>query len=225
MDSSLLAPSLDQTSTTTHSFDISQLGQENPFQTADSLVIASSLVPANSDAVDTSSVSFEDLYKGLSITAQKLVDKLNELLKDKLPNGIQSLKPEDVTSDATAENIVNGATAFYDVFAKQNPNLEGEDLLNKFLETIKSGIQQGYDDAYQTLDGLGAFQFDGVKSSVEETKVLIEEKLKAFEDFKRQELGLPAKDGSNADIATSVSKSTDQNILASSEVKVLRIAA
>lgn len=141
---------------------------------------------------DSSSVSlnFQDLYKGLSLTSKNIVDKINELLKAKVPDGVQSLNPDDVTPEATADKIVQGATAFFDVFAKQNPNLEGEELLNKFVETISGGIQTGYDDASSTLEALGAFEVDGVKSGIEETKKLIGEKLEAWKNYKREQMGL-----------------------------------
>ena len=152
---------------------------------ADQLVI--STIPNSSDSVD---LNFQDLYKSLSITSKQIVDKLNEYLKAQLPDGVQSLKPQDVTPEATADRIVSGATAFFDVFAKQNSDLSGEELLNKFLETIKSGISKGYDDATGILQGLGAFDVEGVKDGVEKTKSLIDEKLKAYEAQKRVELGI-----------------------------------
>ena len=169
------------------SFSPTSFNLQSADQRADTLVIESSLGDQSGSVSDA---NFEDLYKSLSVTAKKVVDKINELLKAKLPNGVQSLKPEDVTPDATAERIVQGATSYFDVFAKQNPNLEGVELLNKFLDTIKGGIESGYGDAVSTLEGLGAFEFDGVKSGVEKTKALIGEKLAAWEAFKRKELGI-----------------------------------
>jgi len=141
-------------------------------------------------STDAMSVDFSSPYKGLALSAQQIVAKLNELLKAKLPNGIQSLGPEEFTPEATAERIVQGVTAFFGVFVKQHPELKGEELLNAFMERIRAGIQQGYDEAYTILEGLGAFEFEGVRAGVEKTKSLVEEKLKAYEQFKRQELGL-----------------------------------
>lgn len=170
---------------------------------ADQLVL--SAIPTSSDSVN---LNFQDLYKSLSITSKQIVDKLNEYLKADLPDGVQSLKPEDVTPEATADRIVSGATAFFDVFAKQNSDLSGEELLNKFLETIKSGISQGYNDASGILEGLGAFDVEGVKSGIEKTKSLIDEKLKAYETQKRIDLGI------DKPVEGSVAQQTQSSILA-----------
>ena len=144
---------------------------------------------------DSSSVNFQDLYKSLTITAKEIVDKINEKLGASLPDGVQSLKPEDVTPEATADRIVKGVVGLYSIYAKQNKGLEGEDLLISFIDTVKSGIDSGYSDAIGILENLGAFQYDGVREGLAKTRSLIDEKLAKFETEKRSELGLaPAKD-------------------------------
>ena len=153
--------------------------------------IITSLPNGGDDGVKEISLSGSQLSKGLALTAQEILDKLNELLKKKLPNGIQSLKPEEVTPEATADRIVKGITAFFDAYAKQNPNLSSEELLTSFLEKARDGVQRGYDSAYATLTDLGAFDYEGVKEGVEKTKVLIESKLKEWETSKRNDLGIP----------------------------------
>lgn len=139
---------------------------------------------------DSQQFNFGELNKSLNIEAQKIVEKLNELLKDRLPSGIQELTPEEVTPEATADRIVQQVTSLFEAYAKQNSNLNKEEQLSNFITAVKKGVQQGYDEAFEILEGLGAFQFDGIKAGVEKTKILIEQKLVAFEDFKRQELGL-----------------------------------
>lgn len=144
---------------------------------------------------DSSSVNFQDLYKSLTITAKEIVDKINEKLSASLPDGVQSLKPEDVTPEATADRIVKGVVGLYSIYAKQNKGLEGEDLLISFIDTVKSGIDAGYSDAIGILENLGAFQYDGVREGLAKTRSLIDEKLAKFETEKRSELGLaPPKD-------------------------------
>lgn len=49
------------------------------------------------------------------------------------------------------------------------------------MATIRKGIDEGYKQAASILGDLGAFEIDGIKSGIEETMRLVEEKLKAFE--------------------------------------------
>lgn len=182
---------------------------------SDRLVIANTL--QETQAQDSVNLSDSKLVNSLGLTAQQIVEKLNELLKKSLPDGIESLKPEQVTPEATADRIVKGVTAFYSAYAKQHPELEGEDLLDSFMQTIRSGIDQGYEDAYGILEGLGAFEFDGVREGVEQTKLLIEEKLKAYEDNIRASL--------KTDIPKEINSTTSQTLLEQGGVNLLDIAA
>ncbi len=175
---------------------------------ADLLVLQASFKSETNDAASVG-INFQDLYKGLSVSAKQMVDKINELLKAKVPNGVQSLSPSEVTPEATADRIVQGATSYFSVYSEQNPDLEGEDLIDSFMKTIRSGIDSGYSDAFNTLKGLGAFGVDGVQSGVEKTKSLIEEKLQKYEDSLRVQMGLEPKYASTAEDVTSDTTATE----------------
>ncbi|MFN8389234.1 MAG: DUF5610 domain-containing protein [Bdellovibrionota bacterium] len=164
---------------------------------------------SNQDAV---SISVDDLYNSLTVFSKQVVDKLQEILKGQLPNGLQSLAPEDNTPEKTADRIVQGTTAFLPVFAKQHPDLQGEELLSEFMKTIRSGIEQGYGQAESTLTDIGAFKIDGVKDGIEKTKQLVEQGLQAFEDsYRKQNLT----DSVAADTAAQVEKSAGASAIAS----------
>lgn len=209
-------------SSTQFSLNLKAISSYNPKQESDSLVLELSLSSSyNANSGDIISTDLSDLYKNLTVTGQQVIDKLNEILKAKLPNGLQSLKPEEVTSEATADNIVNGATSFFQLFADQNPTLQGEELLNKFMETIRGGIQAGYDSADKTLKDLGAYQFEGVQSGIDETKKLVEEKLVAFESFMREKLGLPTKD---SQIQNQVAQNSSNSLLSQAGAVILNTA-
>ncbi len=141
-------------------------------------------------ADDRSTVDLSAVYKSLTVLGQEVVKKLNDLLKNEVPGGIESLKPENHTAEKTAQRIVDGVTGLLAVFQKQNSNLEGEALLEKFMSTIRGGIQQGYNQASKTLGDIGAFQFAGVEDGIKETMKLVDQKLQAFEDNYRKEHGL-----------------------------------
>lgn len=157
---------------------------------ADALIIQTSLL----EKQDKSDVGINSVSKALTVSAKEIVSKLNELLKEKLPDGIESLKPEDVTPEKTSDNIVSGITAMFSAYAKSNEDLEPEELISRFMAAARKGVDQGYGEASEILEGLGAFEFDGVKEGIEKTKALIEEKLKAFESSLRKQYGLDTDD-------------------------------
>jgi hypothetical protein len=176
----------------------------NKLDTADNSKHSKAEFSANSDAVildaslgtsivsnksdSSSSPSFQELFEALSLTSKEIVDKINEQLKISLPSGIQSLKPEDVTPEATAERIVSGVTVFFDQYAKQNKDLKGDELVDSFIAQVQKGVGQGYDDAFKFLEDIGAFEVDGVKEGIEKTRSLIDEKLAAFSAQKKKDL-------------------------------------
>lgn len=151
----------------------------------DALVLQATL---NTGDDDSSVVDINRLTQGLSVTADQVLQKLNELLADKVPNGIQNLNPEDYTPEKTASSVVNSITALFSNYVKSNPELSPEEALTRFMAAARSGVDTGYNDAAKTLEGIGAFQFDGVQSGIEKTKELIASKLNAFEEARRKEI-------------------------------------
>ncbi|MCC6221493.1 MAG: DUF5610 domain-containing protein [Deltaproteobacteria bacterium] len=155
---------------------------------------------ASESGRDKVDVDMKKIYKSLTVLGDEVIRKLNGILKSDLPQGIASLKPEEHTPEATAQRIVDGTTALFSIYQKQNPNLQGEELLDSFMQTIRGGIKQGYDDAVGILSAIGAFEFDNVEEGIEKTMQLVEEKLTAFEDnFRKQLSEQPATDSKPTD--------------------------
>ncbi len=172
--------------------------------TQDALVLQTSLDTPESSS-DSSVIDIDRLTQGIAVTADQILQKLNELLKDKVPNGIESLDPDDYTPDKTASRVADSITAFYASYLKSNPELAPDEALDRFMAAARRGVEEGYRDAAGTLELVGAFQFDGVQSGIEETKKLIGEKLDAFEAAQRKLLSADA--GVSADAAAAVSTS------------------
>jgi hypothetical protein len=166
--------------------------------------------------------SFDELYKSLSVAGQKMIDELNKILKDSVPNGIQSLDPQEMTPEKTAERIVNGVSGLFPGFADQNPELEGEELVDAFMKAVTRGVDQGYGEAVEILEGLGAFEFSGVKDSVEETRGFIDTKLAGLENSLRQRLGL----GESGEAVTDeVAANISSGLSSQAGASTLRVAA
>ena len=187
----------------------------SPEDKAIETVLEKTLVNAPEPAAKVS-FSVLDLPTSLTITGKEVIEKLNELLADAVPNGIESLNPKQYTPEATADRIVQGATAFFDLFAQQNPELEGEELVDAFMTEIESGIDEGFEDAIEILEGLGAFEIEGVREGISQTRALIDEKLLAYESQKREELGLDP-----LNVGDEVKEQISQEVLAQTGSQVL----
>ena len=74
----------------------------------------------------------------------------------------------DVSPEATAERIVQGATAFYGAFKEQNPELSDEESLTQFMEVIGRGIDKGFEDAREILGGLNVLEGD-IATNIDKT--------------------------------------------------------
>ena len=173
------------------SLSVNYSSQSNYYQSNDTsgkAIIVEKTLDLEINYNDKSTLESPNLSKALSISSQKIISKINEILEAKNFKKIQDLKPQDVSPEKTADRVVTGITALFNAFAKQNKDLSNEDLVAKFIEQAKKGVEQGYSDAKNILQDLGAFEFEGVESSISETKDLIMQKLDKFAEFKLEQL-------------------------------------
>lgn len=159
------------------------------------------------------------IASGISLTARKIIERLNELLRHQLPEGVYSLRQEDHTSEATANRIVSGITALFHGFLKQREGQDDLATLDDFMAKVRSGVKKGYEEAFGILEALGAFSFDGVQSSIEKTKELIEQKLGLFEEEMKKMLSPAEKTMQHAASATTA------DLLAQGGVNLLNVTA
>lgn len=101
---------------------------------------------------------------------------------------------QDTSPQATADRIVAFATNFYQQFREQNKDLSEEDALGQFMEKIGGGIDQGFAEAREVLDGMGQLQ-GKVKEDIDSTYTLIQQGLTSFKELtleKAKENSAPA---------------------------------
>ena len=90
------------------------------------------------------------------------------------------------TPENTAKRIVDGATAFMTGFQSAHPELEGEELINKFLDVVGGGLTQGFDEAKGILGDLDVLKGD-IADNVATTYKLVQD---GMQNFKNQFLGI-----------------------------------
>ncbi len=161
----------------------------NGYDRADALVLAS--IQEDTTSVGTSSSAARDTF-------QQMVSRLNELLKKQLPDGIESLDPEQATPDATADRIVTGIEGLFGTYADAHPELSPEELVTSFMEQARAGVERGYSDAVGTLKEIGAYEVSGVSEGIAQTKTLLGTGLESLEKRLRDQLGI----GAEAPVAT-----------------------
>jgi len=118
-----------------------------------------------------------------ALTLRAVIDELNTILEaDVGPNAIDVAVESglDVSPDATAERIVHLSTAFFPAFLESNPGETGDEALSHFVDVIRGGIEQGFADAREILDGLKVLE-GTIASDIDLTYNLVQEKLDAFQ--------------------------------------------
>lgn len=126
----------------------------------------------------------------LALLFQNAIDKLNERLAPALgENAIQNAynATMDFSPEATAERIVGLSTGFFDAFKARHPGEDETEVRNKFMETIGGGIEQGFAEAREILDGLGVLRGE-IADNIDLTYALVQNGLQGFADqFKAAE--------------------------------------
>ncbi|MDG6773196.1 DUF5610 domain-containing protein [Thiomicrorhabdus sp. ZW0627] len=153
----------------------------------------------------------------MKITFQEVIDKLNEILSAGL--GQTEDAPAPISEEAlqaqggmeywspenTAKRIVDGSTAFLAGFQAAHPELEGEELINRFLDVIGGGISQGFDQAKGILGDMKVLEGE-VESNIDLTYKAVQDGLTAF---KNQYLGISEEESESTETEASETQEED----------------
>ena len=120
--------------------------------------------------------------QSLNLVLKSAIEGINAELEPTLGTGaIQAAVDNglDVSPEATAERIVSLSTAFFPAYLDANPELDFDTALNQFTDVIRGGIDQGFAEAREILDGLQVLNGD-IASNIDATYELVQDKLAAF---------------------------------------------
>lgn len=118
----------------------------------------------------------------MSLLFKSAIEHLNEVLAPEFgDNAIQAAAESgmDFSPQATADRIVSMSTAFFGRYAENHPEKGMETALNDFVKLIGGGIDKGFAEARQILDGLKVLEGD-IASNVDKTYELVQAGLEAF---------------------------------------------
>jgi hypothetical protein len=108
------------------------------------------------------------------------ITSINEALQAELgDNAIQNAASQDNSPEGTAERILSFSTAFLGAYKKQNPDMEDSAAMEKFMDTIKGGIEKGFKEARDILKGLNVLGGD-IAGNIDKTYQLV---MQGLDDF------------------------------------------
>jgi hypothetical protein len=149
------------------------------------LTLASLKQEQNRAILESQQLSLGSKNEPLSLLLKAALESINERLEPTLgENAIETSVENgvDVSPEATAQRIVSQSTAFFAAFQEQNSDLDEQEQLDKFLEVIGGGIDTGFSEARDILDGLGVLDQGDIAANIDKTYELVQSGLEAFRD-------------------------------------------
>ncbi|ANQ84425.1 hypothetical protein dqs_1372 [Azoarcus olearius] len=108
------------------------------------------------------------------------IEKINEMLgTEQVPDALQKAASQDNSPEATADRILSFATGLFASYSTQHPGADQATLAADFVELVRGGFQQGFDEAVDILKGLKVFE-GGIAEGIQKTYDLV---MKGFDDF------------------------------------------
>ncbi|MCA1863068.1 DUF5610 domain-containing protein [Janthinobacterium lividum] len=125
-------------------------------------------------------VSIGSENEPLALLYKTAITNINEALKSQYgDDAIQNAASQDNSAEATASRIVSLSTGFFDAYKKQNPGMDDDTALTKFMDTISGGMEKGFKEARDILEGLKVLGGD-IAGNIDKTYELVQ---KGYADF------------------------------------------
>jgi hypothetical protein len=149
--------------------------------------VANAKVQLNTAIVEASvSVSISAKNQPLALLFKSAIESLNQILKPEFgDDAIQNAVNQDNTPAGTAGRIVSLSTGLFEAYKRQHPGEDGADVLKKFMATIRSGFEQGFNEAKNILQGLSVLNGD-IAGNIEKTYDMV---LQGYADFEAANSG------------------------------------
>jgi hypothetical protein len=126
------------------------------------------------------SLSIGSENEPLALLYKTAITNINEALKGQYgDDAIQNAASQDNSAEATASRIVSLSTGFFDAYKKQNPDMDDDTALTRFMDTIGGGMEKGFKEARDILEGLKVLGGD-IAGNIDKTYALVQ---KGYADF------------------------------------------
>lgn len=127
-------------------------------------------------------VSISSKNEPLALIYKAAIEGINKELEPELgENAIENAYESglDVSPEATADRILSFSLGLFSLYQQQNPELSEQEQAEKFVSVIGDGIDTGFAEAREILDGLGVLEGE-IADNIDKTYRIIQEELAAF---------------------------------------------
>lgn len=139
-------------------------------------------------------VSIKSQNEPLALLYKSAINSLNEALYAEFgENAIQNAASQDNTPEGTAGRIVSLSTAFFEAYKQQHPSEDEAESLKTFMHTIKEGMERGFREAREILQGLGVLGGD-IAANIDKTYELVQKGYADFEAAQMARISAPAEE-------------------------------
>ena len=126
-------------------------------------------------------VSIRARNEPMQLLYTSVLDKLNALLKPQsAENAIQDAVSRDNSPESTASRMVGLSAGLLEAYKARHAEENEAEMVSRFVEIIRSGIEQGFKEARDILQGLDVLRGD-VASNVDQAYALVQQKLDVFQ--------------------------------------------
>jgi len=127
-------------------------------------------------------VSISTKNEPLALVYKAAIEGINkeletELGEDAIEKGYES--GLDVSPEATAERILSFSIGLFPLYQQQHPQLSEQEQADKFVSIISGGIDTGFSEAREILDGLGVLEGE-IAENIDKTYDIIQDGLATF---------------------------------------------
>ena len=132
-------------------------------------------------------VSIQSGNESLALAYRTAIEGINAVLEPELgPDAIQNAMSQEHSPQATAGRIVSLSTAMFDSYAAAHPAKDFAEAAKDFIEVIRRGFEQGFQEAQDILNSLGVLPDNqAVADGIAQTYALVQ---KGYEDWLNQRL-------------------------------------
>lgn len=166
----------------------------------------STFTPTTTEVIANADIDFTQ-GNAVDLAFKAAIEGINDALSPYLGENALEAGYEagiDVSPEATADRIVSLSTGLFSAYMEQNPDMAEDQARDTFADIISGGIENGFSEARNILDGLGVLT-GNIAENIDKTYTLV---MEGIDNFRQ---GVVTQTPSESDANTGIANSPTEN--------------